>query len=122
MKSCLILLTLFAGFHAMPSNREDAFPQRIEMRDLESVCVEKYGSLDALNEDWGNHQADCMTWNGSDLLESHFIQFIDIPDEQMFLCACSIYAVEVNSTPNFSVQQKCKILTTSSLNPSQFDV
>ena len=28
----------------------------------------------------------------------------------------------INSIPNFSVQQKCKILTTSSLNPSQFDV
>merc|ERR1719414_375311 len=92
MKSCLILLTLFAGFHAMPSNREDSFPQRIQMKNLESVCVERYGSLNFLQENWGKHQSDCLGWNRYDLPED---QFINIQDEHMFNCACSIYAVEV---------------------------
>ena len=60
------------------------------MKDLEQTCEDRYG-LDDLVEGWGEIQSHCLGWNRADLLED---QFVNIQDEDMFLCSCSIYAVE----------------------------
>lgn len=93
MKSCLILVTLFAGFQAMPKDafqREETFPQRIQMKDLEDSCEAKYG-LDALVDSWPGIEASGCDYDRSELLED---QYINMQDEQMFHCACWSYAVE----------------------------
>lgn len=92
MKFCLIFVTLFAGLQAMPQNRADAFPQRIQMKDLAEICEHKYG-LDDLVEGWGEIQSHCLGWDRADLIED---QFINMQDEDMFLCSCSMYAVEAD--------------------------
>ena len=60
------------------------------MKDLEQTCEDRYG-LDDLVEGWGEIQSHCLGWDRTDLLED---QFVNIQDEDMFLCSCSIYAVE----------------------------
>ena len=93
MKSCLIFLTLFAGFQAMPKNafqREETFPQRIQMKDLEATCDERYG-LKALVDSWVSIEDSGCDYDRSDLLAD---QFINMQDEHMFHCACWSFAVE----------------------------
>merc|ERR1712004_716515 len=62
-----ILVTLFAGFQAMPKDafqREETFPQRIQMKDLEGICETKYG-LDALVDSWPGIEASGCDYDRS---------------------------------------------------------
>ena len=88
MKFCLIFVTLFTSLRARPQIREDSYPQKIQMKDLEQVCGDKLDYME-------NYPGQEWCWDDRFEFASNLMkdQFINILDEWMLYCACSNYAL-----------------------------